>query len=293
MDTSRELFVEDATGWRRGLYDDVRATFRAPVVNWIFRTSVANEPDATRYLWGQVKPLFDTLGLAEYVAEYRDAVVSTVAAGPGVPSLDADALGLDADEHAALLAQLATFDAVVPRLAVLFATVDGALSGTLPAPGEPSYAATAPFPASMARDDLGAPSMVGPDDVPAAGAGTVAAVRAFHGFDDGLPSVYRCLLQWPGAFSTLWAEVEPALEHEAFDDATAAGERRVDAFLAGRAYDPRIAPDDLRAVGVDDDTIDALRTLFADFRRGPVRTVLPAVVVLAAVVGAGGPRRSG
>lgn len=292
MDTSRELFVEDATGWRRGLYDDVRATFRAPVVNWIFRTLVANEPDAARYLWGQLKPLFDTLGLAEFVVEYRDAVVSTLAAGPGVPSLDAGALGMDDVERAALQAQLATFDAVVPRLAVLFATVDGALSGTLPAPDEPSYAATAPFPASMAREDLEAPTMVGLDAIPAAGAGTVAAVRAFHGFDEGLPSVYRCLLQWPDAFSTLWAEIGPALEHEAFEDATAAGERRVDAFLAGRAYDPRIDPGDLRDVGVVDDTIDALRTLFADFRRGPVRTVLPAVAVLAAVVGAGGPRRA-
>lgn len=291
MDTSRELFVEDATGWRRGLYDDVRSTFRAPVVNWIFRTAVANEPEATRYLWGQLKPLFDTRALAEAVVGYRDAVVSAVEAGPGVPSLDADALGLAAGEDAALRAQLATFDAVVPRLAVLFATVDGALSGTLPAPEEPSYAATAPFPPSMAREGLGAPAMVDLDDVPAAGAGTVADVRSFHGFDDGLPSVYRCLLQWPEAFATAWAAVEPALEHGAFEDATAAGEARVRSFLAGRAYEPRIAPDDLRRAGVDDGAVDALGSLFAEFRYGPVRTVLPAVAIVASALGAGGPRR--
>jgi hypothetical protein len=41
MDTDSQLYEVEATGWRRGLYEDVQATFRAPIVNWIFRTLVS------------------------------------------------------------------------------------------------------------------------------------------------------------------------------------------------------------------------------------------------------------
>ncbi|MFC6990233.1 halocarboxylic acid dehydrogenase DehI family protein [Haloplanus sp. GCM10025708] len=147
MDTSRQLYEREATGWKRGLYDDVQHTFRAPIVNWIFRTLTANEPEFTRYLWGQVKPMFETAAFGRYTISYRDSVLSAVEDRHDLPVYRRETVGLSPAEYREAGAQLATFDVVIPRLAVLFETVDRLLQGgdvgTSPATDR---AAAAPMP---------------------------------------------------------------------------------------------------------------------------------------------------
>jgi hypothetical protein len=290
MDTSRQLYGLAATGWRRGLYDDVQRTFRAPIVNWIFRTAVANLPEFTRYAWGQVKPLFETRGFAELTVAYRDGVLSAMETEGGtLPTLRKPATGLSPAEYAQLRGQVATFDVVAPRLAVLFETMDRALHG------EPvgtdvadERATTAPFPDHLDRGRGLAPTMA--DDVPADVAETVGAIQAFHGFEgEDLPSIYRCLLQWPGYLEPAWDALEPRFEGAGFEAACDRSADLVESFVDGVPYRPALGQDALDAAGVGDAGEDA-RELFRSFDSGPVETVLPALPVWAATVGAEGER---
>jgi hypothetical protein len=287
MDTSEQLYASEATGWRRGVYDDVRHTFRAPVVNWIFRTAMANEPEFTRYAWGQVKPLFETRGFARLSVRYRDAVLSAL----DLPAYRRAEAGVSPAEFAELRGQLATFDVVAPRLAVLFETMDRALHDEHdPSPPDERWA-TRPFPDWLDRERGSPPSMV--DDPPDELADTVDSIRAFHGFEQGLPSIYRCLAQWPAFLDTLWADVAPVFESAAFETALAETTDLVTDYVASVPYRPRLAPDDLRGLGMEADAVAGVQALFREFNTGPVETVLPALPAFAATVDAAGERSLG
>ncbi|MFB6304866.1 MAG: halocarboxylic acid dehydrogenase DehI family protein [Haloferacaceae archaeon] len=281
MDTSQQLYAEAASGWRRGLYDDVRHTFRAPVVNWIWRTLTANEPAFARYLWGQVKPIFETAALGEFTFAFRDSVLSAVESAHDLPAYRRDDVDVSPAEYAELRGQLATFDVVIPRLAVFFEVVDRSLRGERVG-GDPSgRAATAPLPEWVDRDRGRPPTLASFEAAPPEAADAVDAVYDFHGFEDGLPSIYRCLLQWPGAFATAWSDLEPVFRSDAFDRAVERSQDLTTAFVDDVPHAPRLTPADLRAHGFDDATVADMADLFAEFNRGSIERVLPVVPVLA------------
>jgi len=289
MDTSLERYEAEAAGVTRGVYDDIRRTFRAPVVNWIFRTLAANHPEFLRYAWGQVKPTFGTRGFARYSVAYRDEVLSAV--GDELPSYRRGALAPDPAAARELRGQLATFDVVAPRLAAFFELLDRELNGGgVPTAPPDGRAATAPAPDWLDADRGLSVSMITDAEPPDRLADTVASVRAFHGLDGGFPSVYRCLAQWPGAFERLWDDVEPALRSDGFAAARAGVDGRTAAFAAAVPYEPRLSPDDLAAVGFDPETVDALAALFEEFNGEAIGSVVTALPAYAATVGAAGPR---
>lgn len=291
MDTTQQLFEQDARGWRRGVYDDIRSTFRAPIVNWIWRTLMANEPAFTRYLWGQVKPVFDTRAFAGASIRYRDAVLSPLEDAFDLPAVRRTEVDVAPAEYRELRGQLATYDVVAPRLAVLFDVVHRSFSGEpLGADVTDDRAATAPYPDWLDADRGRSPTLLDLDDIPSELDDTVAAIQAYHGFEEGLPSIYRTLAQWPGLLDPLWSDAEPLLESEAFARACAGAEGVVEGYVDDLAYTPRLAPADLEEWGLEADRIDALTELFRTFRHGPVETVLPALPIWAAAVDASGDR---
>jgi hypothetical protein len=290
VDTTRQLYEAEATGWRAGLYEDVRATFRAPFVNWIFRTLVANEPALARHLWGRVKPAFDTRAFAAFAVDYRDAVLGALEADGPLPTRRRAALGVSPAEFGELRGQLAAFDAVAPRLSVLFELCDRALSGK-PVADRPAEdrAATAPFPDHLDAERGREPTMA--DAVPDGAEATAAAVRSFHGFEEGpLPSIYRCLLGWPAAAEGLWAALGERFEADGFGAACDRAGELTAGFVRELAYRPGLAPADLERAGFEAAAVEGVGELFREFNAGPVETVLPALPAYAAAVGAGGPR---
>ena len=291
MDTSRQLFEQAATGWQRGLYDDIQSTFRAPIVNWIWRTLMANDPNFTRYLWGQVKPVFETRAFARCSIRYRDTVLSTIEDEFELPGYRRDEIGATPAEYRELRGQLATYDVVAPRLAVLFDVTHRSLSGdSLGRDPADDRAATAPFPDWLDADRGRSPTLLDIDAISPQLDSTVAAIQAFHGFDEGLPSIYRTLAQWPGLLERLWADAEPILESDAFDRACRGAEGIVERHVDDLAYTPRLTPDDLRSRGMDGDRIEALADLFESFRHGAVETVLPGLPLWAAALDVDGER---
>jgi hypothetical protein len=280
LDTSAQVYADEATGWQRGLYADVRRTFRAPFVNWIFRTAMANDPEFLRYAWPQVKPLFETEAFAQFAVDYRETVRDAL----DLPTYRRATLDLRPPEYRELRGQLATFDVVAPRLAVLFETLDRTLGGERVGGAAGDAASMAPAATGLDRDRGLEPTLVGFTEVPEGLAETVAEIKAHHGYDEGLPSIYRCLAQWPPFLTRAWAHLT--------DDGTAlatARERaadRVEAYVDGVAHTPRTTPADLDAVGLGDATAD-MATLFAGFNEGGRRT-LPMLVAYAALAGASG-----
>ncbi|WP_339103314.1 halocarboxylic acid dehydrogenase DehI family protein [Haloterrigena salinisoli] len=291
MDPSEQLYERDAEGWRRGLYEDVESTFRAPIVNWFFRTLTANEPEFARYLWAQCKPLFQTRAFGRYTVSYRDAVLSALEdAAADVPRYRRADLGLRPPEWRELRGQIATFDIVAPRLAFTFAVCDRAMNGDLPETDPTGEASTAPLPAWLDRDRGRSVTMLDDDAVPADLEPTVDEIRDFHGLEGGLPSIYRCLAQWPDYLEPAWSDLEAVLESDAFERGRDDADAVVDDHIEKLPYAPRLSPTALSERGFDDATIDDLREFVRQFNRGAIETVLPALVVYAATLDVDGER---
>lgn len=291
VDTKRQLYESEATGWKRGLYESITETFRAPIINWIFRTTVANYPDFVRYMWGQVAPVFRTEAFARYTIAYRDAVLTAVEERLSIPVYRCEQLPPGPAEYHQLRGQLATFDVVGPRLAVLFALLDRSLSGEPVGTDVPDDPATlAPFPDHIDRDRGIPPTMAAFDHPPAELEDTVAEIQAFHDLDEGLPSIYRCLVQWPGYLETVWADLGPLREPGAFDPVSAAARATVASFVESVPQTPRLSPAALRSAGFEDAVIEDVSGLFGDFNGSIADTVLPVLPVYARTVGAAGRR---
>ena len=291
MNTDEQLYETEATGWKRGVYDDIRGTFRAPIVNWIWRTTMANYPTFCRYLWSQVKPIFETRAFAQFSVRYRDAVLSAIEADADIPAYRRTDIDVSPAEYTELRGQIATFDVVAPRLAVLFRLTNRMLRDE-PAGVDPATdrAATAPFPDWLDADRGRDPSMVPFDEFDDNVAETAAAFQRFHGFDDGLPSIYRCLAQWPSLFDALWTDLGPVLESETFERACERADERTDDFVDALPYSPRLTHDALETQGFEDDLIANVQNLFREFDEGPVAGVLPGLHLWAATVDVVGER---
>ncbi|WP_222917489.1 halocarboxylic acid dehydrogenase DehI family protein [Natrinema sp. SYSU A 869] len=291
MDPSTQLYEQDATGWQRGMYEDVKTTLRAPIVNWFFRTLTANEPVFARYMWGQLKPLFQTRAFGDYTVSYRDTVLSALEDGsPDLPRYRRDDLDVRPAEWRELRGQLATFDIVAPRLALTFAVCDRAMNDG-PLESDPDDAASmAPLPPWLDRDRGRSVTMIDDDGVPNDLSDAIDGIREFHGLEGGLPSIYRCLAQWPGYLDLAWTDLEPILESAAFERGCDDADAVVDAHLEKLPYVPRLSPTALADQGFDKSTVEELQEFVRSFNRGAIETVLTAIFVYAATLDAAGER---
>jgi hypothetical protein len=151
-------------------------------------------------------------------------------------------------------------------------------------------ATTTPFPDWLDSDRGHRPSMVPFAEFGPEIAETATAFQEFHGFDDGLPSIYRCLAQWPPLFNALWDDLGPVLESETYATACARSDDHVDAFVDAAPYSPRLGPEALRSQGFDDELITDVQELFREFDTGAVDDVLPGLHCWAATVDTVGER---
>lgn len=292
MDTSRQLYEGEATGWQRGLYDDIKATFRAPFINWIFRTTMSNYPEFLRYAWTQVKPVFQTERFGHFSVGYRHAVLLAVEEGtatvPAYRSSDAD---LTAAEFAELRGQLATFDIVAPRLAILFEVIDRGLNGeTIGSEPSNRRGATAPCPDWLDADRGTPPSLIPFSQFPAEISEAAATLQQFHGIDEGLPSIYRCLAQWPSYFTTAVGDLEPLLRSQQFSNAVEAANRAVTDHVDGIPHTPMLRPAHLSEHGFSQTLVTDVQEVFREFNAGSIEAVVPAIHVFAKTVDVEGRR---
>jgi hypothetical protein len=282
MDPTAQLFEAEAPDLQRGLYADIRETFRAPIVNSIWRTLSAHDPALTRYVWGQLKPAFETREFAAFSITFRDRVLA--AAEPDIPRYDPAGLDLDPAAFTELRGQAATFDAVAPRLAVLFALLDRRLNDRPVGTEAGGEAATAPFPSWLDRDRGRQPTMLPQDQARDALPPEIAA-----GFGEMVPSVYRCFAQWPAYLDRAVADLEPILDSAALSTARTEAVDLVETYLDRLPYSPRVGPEGLAGVGVEEETVTELRDFIGTFRAGG-EELMPLLHIYAATLGAEGER---
>lgn len=293
MDTDKQLYEIEATGWQKGLYDDIKQTFRAPFINWIFRTNMANHPELFRHVWFQLKPLFTTKQFAKFTVAYRDAVLSACESKNSLPTYRREQLSLRPAEYRELREQLATFDTVAPRLAVLFEVMDRVLHDEPVADNTPDEAATTePFPDWLDRNRGSQPSMIGFKEIPTDLDETVSSIQAFHGYEDSLPSIYRCGAQWPAFLRTAWGDLSPIVDDDGFEELYSDAYGLVEDYARQIPYQPQVRIRHLEQAGFERDRIDGMKTLFREFNRGAIaaQTIVPFLHILAAMVGAEGVR---
>jgi len=105
-----------------------------------------------------------------------------------------------------------------------------------------------------------------------------------------IPSIYRCLAQWPTYLERADADLRPALESAPYREARRDAFGLVETFLDRLPYTPSLDPDGLAAVGTAPETVDDLRNLFGTFLESS-KEILPLLHVYAATVGTAGERR--
>lgn len=252
---------------------------------------MANYPAFLRYAWPQVKPSFQTRAFGRFSVQYRDTVLSAMSEEHELPTYRREDIGLPPAEYGELRGQISTFDVVAPRLAALFEVIDRGLHdrpiGNDP---DPTYAATAPLPEWLDRDRGRPPTMVAFDDIPDELRTVVGSIQSCHGIDTGLPSIYRCLAQWPAFLTPLWTDLEPALTADTFTSLRDELAVLIDDYVDSLQYTPQLTPAALNDRGFDEQTVDDLQGLFRSFNSGPIETVIPVLVLSAAAVDATGER---
>jgi hypothetical protein len=285
MDSTEQVYASEATGWQRGLYEDIERT--TGLVGSIWRTLTYHEPRFARYAWGQIKPVFGTREFAAFSVAFRDTFLS--AAEPDLPGYDAADVDLDPGEYAALRGQLARNDFLAPRYYVtqhlLAHRLDGEPVGTEPA-GE---AATAPAPEWATRVRGQPLTLLPQDEARARIPGSPYVVPGEFG--EMVPSEYRCIAQWPAFLERAWADLEPITGTDEFGTAIERSHSLVDTFFGRLQYTPKLAPDTLASMGFDEGTIAELGDLFETFKAGG-RGVIPLSPLYAATVDAAGERRT-
>lgn len=290
VDLSNQLYEQEATGWQAGLYDDIKQTFRAPVVNWIFRVTMANAPDLLRYAWGQLKPVFDTRAFAEYSVKYRDTILTGVNSAFDLNAYRFDELDLRPSEYRELQGQLETKDIVAPRLAVLFETLDRALSerpiGHSP---DDRRVATEPYPEWLDQGRGRSLTMIGHGEIPDEIQDVIAAIQEAHPFSEGLGTIHRILAQWPSFMRKAWEDISPILSSDAYREARSESEAVTESFVDSTPYRVRLSPDDLRSAGIEATTVNDFVEYFESFKT-PAKSAIPTLPLYAAVADATGRR---
>ncbi|WP_254533882.1 halocarboxylic acid dehydrogenase DehI family protein [Natrinema gelatinilyticum] len=290
MDLSEQLYEQEAVGWQAGLYDDIKTTFRAPVVNWIFRVTMANAPELLRYAWGEVKPVFETRAFAEYTVSYRDTLLSGVTDEFDLRAYRIEQIDLRPSEFRELWGQLETKDIVAPRLAVLFELLDRALSERpIGHAVDERRAATEPHPRWLDRDRGKTLTMIGHDEVPNELQDVISAIKEAHPFSQGMGTIHRVIAQWPSFMRRAWNDIGPLLSTDAYADVRSESEVVTEAFVDSTPYRVRLAPGDLQRAGIDGDTVDGFIDFFDDFK-SPARTAIPTLPLYAALADATGRR---
>lgn len=282
MDLSKQVYESDASGWQRGLYEDIKATLRAPTVNSIWRVQMHHVPEFLRYAWGQVKPVFQTREFAAFSVAYRDAILSAV--DEALPHYDPATVDIDPSAFTELRGQLATFDVVSPRLLVLFKLMHRRLNGRPVGTDVGASAATAPYPDWLDADRGRPPTML---PLEAARERLPEGLAASLG--DMVPSIYRVLAQWPAYLERAWTDLEPMFRGESYAVAQTEALALADTFLDRLPYTPRVDPDALEAQGFDDGTVSEIQDLYETFIDIGT-SVVARLPVFAATAGAAGER---
>jgi hypothetical protein len=222
-----------ATGETAEIFADIRATLGTSVVNLIWR-NLATLPDALRWTWSTVRPLY--LGAA---APHAEAVRRTLSL-PAVPPLSVDTLSAAGLDRTALAAIGATLDSYHHTNALALVVLSALLERYGPIPGE--AARPADIVSATGATELAALPLLAeltPD--------VQRLITELNGFGEDtatflIASMYRHLAYWPPYLAIVRTLLAPLQADGRLHALT--NEARMLGRAHGRALVNRLAPDD-------------------------------------------------
>jgi hypothetical protein len=222
-----------ASGEVAEIYSDIRATLRTSVVNLIWR-NLATMPDALRWTWSTVRPLY--VGAA---APHAEAVRHTLSL-PEVPPVSADALSAAGLDRTALTAIRTTLNSYYHTNALALVVLSSLLERY-----DPSAGNSAPPSATVAAADrtelpaLPAMAALAPEVQR-----LIAELNQFGEDTDPLliASMYRHLAYWPPYLAIVRTMLAPLQADGRLNALTRSA--RALGRAHGRALVSRLAPGD-------------------------------------------------
>jgi len=221
-----------ATGEIAGIYADIRATLGTSVVNLIWR-NLATIPDALRWTWSTVRPLY--VGAA---APHAEAVRNTLSP-PDVPPLSADTLTAAGIDRTALATIRTTLNSYYHTNALALVVLSALLERYQPSDGDSARPS-----AVTEADPTELPALPLMTALPAEVQRLIAELNQFG--EDTAPfliaSMYRHLAYWPPYLAIVRTMLAPLQADGRLNGLTRSA--RALGRAHGRALVSRLAPGD-------------------------------------------------
>jgi Halocarboxylic acid dehydrogenase DehI len=263
-----EVSENEAEGKIKQVFEDIKATLRAPTVDLVFRV-LATQPDYLQVAWTALKPNAQTVYFEERSNDIRAAAVHGAAGlGKTVTS--------PGFTQAAGVVRL--FHYVDPKLLLAVSALRAATNGSRPRTME------------LSRDEKRqiAPGL--PQDAPTATVvdGAELDVRARRLLEDikttmRMPAVgddFRALAQWPDFMEGVWGALRPLVLMPEYRQVQRRLRSVTEEAILGLPYRMDLAPHALRHSGLSEFQIDAVRRLLDQFYKALLATV-PAIAYVA------------
>jgi len=246
--SASEILEEFAEGNLKGIYSDIKATFRVPIVSLVFRV-LATEPDFLGIAWRQLHTNLQTVYCeeqADLIRSFAVQAISAMGSGPGSSGSDTDAV-------------LRIFHYVNPKLLLAVGALRVASSGQYPKLAEL---------AAMQKRQIrsGVPSSMPATIAMVDPASAEPAMSAlFHDIQSTLtlPAVnsdYRALACWPEYLQSAWQSLKPLVATPEYRRAQRDLRRMVDEAILALPFRMDINPHTLRHCGLSERQLDWTRS---------------------------------
>lgn len=196
-----DIMPEMADDQIKPVYDEIQASLRVPFVNLIFRV-LANYPDYFLPAWRSIAPI---VRLREF--ETASDELRAAAALQDLPRMTASDSG-----NPELRAFNDTIHYVLPKLLL----VASLLGERTTSPEQPSRQADGRLPFGVA-DGAAKVEMVDPDRASERVTRLFSSIKTAHGHPL-VSSYFQGLAQWPDVLENLWAELEPRIGTEPYEE---------------------------------------------------------------------------
>jgi hypothetical protein len=268
-----EVLEEFGEGDLKGIFEDIKRTFRSPIVNLLF-SALATQPDYLRVAWRQLHTNAQTLYFEGKADEIRRFAVSSMS--------EIGELRTPANDEG-IAKVLSVFHYVNPKVLLAVSALRSSMLGQLPR--------TAVLPTAEKRQVVPGRATEMPD-ISLAGPNTEDE-RLRRLFDDIkasspagiLDSEYRALATWPDFLEGAWSSVKPRLTTPEYRRVTRQLRWMADEAVQSFPFRIDASPHTLRHAGLSEHQIDAVRTLLDDFYRAASESVANVAVFITGIEG--------
>jgi hypothetical protein len=264
----------------RPIYDDIEATLRVPVMNFIFRV-LANYPTYLAFAWSRVGRYLRLLALERAADDLRAR--SLLEPVPDASDVDWIELG----DLGQIRPFTDTIHYVLPKLLLVATAFDTglartprALNGkeTLPL-SQVRGGPLAEVPFGIAEGTVSLP-MVHPKEATGELRAILDEVKRRH-HHPGVASYYRALANWPRFLRAAWEHIRPLIGSNAYNQRK---RELIDGALGAIQGFSLPEVSEAKALGITDQQIEELRAILAVFRFRLIPDLLLEVTLIKAML---------